>query len=111
MPQTHYNKEEIARRGEVLYAQAIRAHVEDSQNGKIIAIDIESGDYEIDDTTLPAADRLRARRPDAEIYALRIGYAAVYSFGNLRPGTRNDGQSFRASRDCSARCAGREWIG
>lgn len=83
MPQTKYSKEEIARRGEELYEQSIRPKVEAEFDGKILAIDIDSGDYEIDDTTLPAVDRLRLRHPDAEIYVLRIGHDAVYSFHGL----------------------------
>ncbi len=83
MPQTKYSKEEIARRGEDLYATSIRPKVEAEFDGKILAIDIDSGDYEIDDTTLPAADRLRLRHSDAEIYILRIGHDGVYSFHGL----------------------------
>ncbi len=83
MPQTKYTKEEIARRGEEIYENSIRSQVEAEFDGKILAVDIGSGDYEIDDTTLPAADRLRLRHSDAEIYILRIGYDAVYSFHGL----------------------------
>jgi hypothetical protein len=85
MLQTKYTKEEIARRGEAIYENQIRPHVEAEFNGKILVIDIESGDYEIGDTTLAAADLLKSRRPDAEIYVMRIGYDAVYSFHGLLP--------------------------
>ena len=85
MLQAKYSKEEIAQRGEELYETHIRRSVEKKFDGKIIALDIESGDYEIDDTTLPAADRLRVRHPDAELYVMRIGYDAVYSFHGLLP--------------------------
>jgi hypothetical protein len=80
---TKYSKEEIARRGEELYEKSIRPQVEAEFDGKILAIDIDSGDYEIDDTTLPAADRLRLQHSDAEIYVLRIGHDTVYSFHGL----------------------------
>ncbi|HZT40902.1 MAG TPA: hypothetical protein VFA07_01870 [Chthonomonadaceae bacterium] len=42
--------EEIARRGKELYEQQIRALVDNEENrGKIVSIDIETGDFSIDD--------------------------------------------------------------
>jgi hypothetical protein len=74
--------EEIDRRGEALYDQGIRALVEtDANRGKLVVIDVGTGDYEVDDDGLAASDRLLARHPGAAMYALRIGYDAVYSFG------------------------------
>ena len=76
------SNEEISRRGEALYAQSLRSQVETDANvGKIIAFDINTGDYEIDTVSLTAAERLRIRKPDATVYALRIGYDAVYALG------------------------------
>jgi hypothetical protein len=49
--------------------------------GKIIVIDVETGEYEIDDVSLEAARRLKAKYPEATLYAMRIGYEAVYGFG------------------------------
>jgi hypothetical protein len=82
---THLSKEEVARLGEEIYEKNIRAQVEAQNDGKILAIDVITGDYEIDDKTLPAADRLRARHPSAILYVIRIGYDAVTSFGGLLP--------------------------
>lgn len=82
MPQTQPSKEEIQRRAEELYETRLRAKVETDGNvGKIIVMDIDSGDYEIDDISLTAAHRMKARHPDATLYAIRIGYEAVYGFG------------------------------
>lgn len=83
MLQTALSKEGIARRGDQIYEQQIRCIVGDEFDGKIIAIDIETGEYEIGDYSLPAADRLRARFPDAIVYAKRIGYDAVYALGGI----------------------------
>jgi N12 class adenine-specific DNA methylase len=49
--------------------------------GKIISIDIETGDYELADDFLAGAMRLQAKHPDAAIYGIRIGYNAVVAFG------------------------------
>ena len=83
------SNEEISRRGEELYARDLRAIIQTDENiGKILALDINTGAYEIDVYSLPAADRLCARVPDAIVYALRIGYDAVYALGGTltRPG-------------------------
>ena len=58
------SKEEIVRRGEELYEKSIRPKVEEDFDGKILAIAVkDSGDYEINNTSLRAADRLRLRQP------------------------------------------------
>ena len=85
MPQTKLSKEEIARRGEELYEHSIRSKVETDFDGDIVAIDVGSGDYEIDSSILPAVDRLRARHPDAEPYIMRIGRDVVYGFNGVTP--------------------------
>lgn len=52
-------------------------------------MNVETGDYEIDDDGLAASRRLLARDPDAALYSLRIGYNAVYTFsGILEPTVR-----------------------
>ena len=82
MPHSRFTGEEIARRGEEIYKQSIRANVETEDNiGKIISIDIETGDYEIGDDPVDTGSRLQAKHPDAAIYGKRIGYNAVYSLG------------------------------
>lgn len=76
-----YTPEEHARLGTEIYEKSIRPKVEDDNKGKIVAIDVDSGDFELGETTLEAAERLYARRPDAQIWSERIGYPAVYRFG------------------------------
>lgn len=80
---THYPKlsdEEIARRGKELYENSIRAQVETAENiGKIISINVETGEYEIDDDLIVTSRRLQAKQSDAGIWAERIGFNAVYA--------------------------------
>lgn len=74
--------EQIVERGEALYERSIRHKVETEENiGKLISIDILSGDYEIGDSLIETGDLLRARRPNSIVYGARIGYDAVYSLG------------------------------
>ena len=84
MPHARFSSEEIGKRGREWYEQAIRARVETPENiGKIVSIDIETGDYEIDAENLSAVERLQVRHPDAAIYGIRIGYNAVYALGGM----------------------------
>lgn len=80
--QRRYPKEELAQRGQQLYESGIRQQVEAGNEGKIVAIDIESGDFEVDETVMGATERLFERRPDAQPWGIRIGYPAVYHFGS-----------------------------
>jgi hypothetical protein len=77
-----------ALRGKALYQEHIRSLVETQESlGKIVAIDIESGYYEIDSDLLVASRRLRIRHAAARIWAERIGYNAVYAVGGTRTRT------------------------
>ena len=86
MPHPRFSNEEIVRRGEEIYARQLRKLLETEENiGKILVIDIETGDYEIDSDPLVASHRALARHPGAAIYALRIGHDEVYGFGGDAP--------------------------
>jgi hypothetical protein len=80
--QRHYSKEEMARRGQELYEAGIQQQVEAGNEGKIVAIDIETGDFEVDENIVPATNRLFERHPDAQPWGIRIGHRAVYHFGS-----------------------------
>ncbi|MFN6562395.1 MAG: hypothetical protein RMY28_021740 [Nostoc sp. ChiSLP01] len=74
--------EEIARRGKEVYETQIRVQVETAENiGKIISIDIESGDYEINDDLLTTCRRLQMRHNNPILWTERIGFNAVYAVG------------------------------
>jgi hypothetical protein len=81
MRQRRYSKEEMARRGKELYEQQVQAQVEAGNLGRIVAIDVESGAFQIGETPLEACHSLLAKLPDAQIWCVRIGHRAVYHFG------------------------------
>lgn len=81
--QPRYSSEEHARRGEDLYQQHIRPHVEAGNHGKIVAIDVDTGAFEVAEDTLTASQRLLTRYPDAQIWCIRIGYRGVHRFGRF----------------------------
>jgi len=81
MPYVNYTPEEVESRGEAIYAELIRPRVEARDKGKFVVIDIESGDYEIDEEDLRATQRVLHKRPKAVLYGLRVGYETAYSLG------------------------------
>ena len=76
-----HSKEEFARRGDAIYEKDILPKLAAKDVGKFLAIDIETGEYEIAADEMKAGDQLRARLPEAQIWMVRIGYAAAHSFG------------------------------
>jgi hypothetical protein len=76
-----YEKEEFARRGDALYEEVVRPHLKPKDNGRFVALDIDSGEFEIDDDELTACDRLRARRPESQTWLVRVGSRYTHRFG------------------------------
>lgn len=81
MPYTKYSPAEVESRGEGIYAQQIRHKVEAQNKGRFLVVDIETGEYEIDEEDLEATRRALAKRPDAVLYGLRIGHPTAYRLG------------------------------
>lgn len=81
MPYAKYTNAEVVSRGEEIYAQDIRQKVEPAQRGKFLVLDIETGDYEVDEEDLQACERLLARKPQAVVFGLRIGYPVAFRIG------------------------------
>ena len=81
MPFEDYRPGQIGELGESIYREKIKPLVEPGETGKFVVIDVESGDYEIDEDALAASTRLRERRPSAVNYGIRIGYRVAYSLG------------------------------
>ena len=76
-----YSKEEFARLGDEIYESQVRPQVEECNHGKIVAIDLDTGDFEIDASEITACDRLEARHPNAQVWMVRIGSRYVRRFG------------------------------
>ncbi|MFM7220236.1 MAG: hypothetical protein ACKO21_08505 [Nodosilinea sp.] len=76
-----YPKEEYARRGNEIYESQVRAQVEAGNHGRIVAIDIETGAFEVADDVVAASQQLLTKYPDAQTWFIRIGHQAVYHFG------------------------------
>ena len=75
--------DEVAQRGKAWY-ESIRAKVETKANiGKMVIIDVNTGDYEIDELGLQASRYLQSTHPEAELYGIRIGYTSAEVLGGV----------------------------
>ena len=82
--QTQLSPEEVARRGEMLYAERLRSVVETPENiGKMLIIDVETGDYTIDSVGIESSHRLQAKHPGANLYGIRVGYKTAEALGGI----------------------------
>ena len=85
MPKSPDSATAIALRGQSIYNEQIKPLVEPTHKGKFVAIDIDTGEYEIDPRDAIACQRLRHRLPSANLFAVRAGHPAAYHLtGRIR---------------------------
>ena len=70
--------------GRAIYREKIRPLVHPQHKGKLLVIDLETGDYEMDYDSVTARERLEERHTEGFTYTVRVGYRAAYSFRNFR---------------------------
>jgi hypothetical protein len=79
MPRYGKSTETMAEEHDRLGTEPLRLNL--SPEGIIVAMGVDSGDFELGGTTFEAAERHIERHPDAQSWSDRIGYSAVYRFG------------------------------
>ncbi len=83
-------EEDIGRIGRAIYQDKILKSLDETADkGKLVVIDVNSGDYEAADGLQPDDDitteeRMRSRRPNAVTWAERVGYQAPYRMPSIR---------------------------
>ena len=88
--QTELTAEQIVQRGKAIYQERLRKQVEVGNVGHYLAVDINSGEYEIGAKHMETVKRMLARQPDAVIYTMLIGYPAIGAIGTgLLPNKEN----------------------
>lgn len=75
------NPQELARIGSEVFDRRVRPLLRPEDQGKFVAVDVVTGDYELDDDDYAAVSRLRTRNPAAEVWLTRAGQAAAYRMG------------------------------
>lgn len=76
-----YTTEEVVRRGREIYEQEIRAEVEPGHDGDFVAVDIESGAWEVGRDDVTVSDGVLLTNPQTVLYMLRVGRPAAYRIG------------------------------
>jgi hypothetical protein len=76
-----YPKEEFARRGDEVYASVVQPKLTAADKGKFVAVDIETGEFEIAENEMDACDKLNGRLPDSQIWMVRVGSRYLHRFG------------------------------
>ena len=70
--------DELARVGSEVFERRVRPMLRPEDDGKFVALDVQTGDLEVDEDDYSAVSRLRARNPAAEAWLSRIGQPAAY---------------------------------
>jgi hypothetical protein len=79
--EARFSREEFARRGQEIYERQVRPALRTDDEGKFVAIDIESAGYEMDRDDYTATERVLHRLPDAQIWLVQVGQPAAYRLG------------------------------
>lgn len=77
-----YSTDDIVQRGQEIYERDIRSKVEADNEGKLLVINVETGEYEMDADDVVAAKRAKTRFGNAELFTMRIGHSAAYRIGS-----------------------------
>ncbi len=67
-------RDEIVQRGKEIYYRDIASVVAVDNYGRVVAIDVCTGEYELGDDAIKSAAVLREGLPDAVIFFMRVGY-------------------------------------
>ncbi len=76
--------DELARLGDAIYDQQIRPTLRAEDHGKFVAIDVDTGEYEMDEDDYTAVMRLLERMPAADSWLICAGYPTTYRIGVVR---------------------------
>ncbi|MBI4852425.1 MAG: hypothetical protein HY819_11570 [Acidobacteria bacterium] len=73
-----YSKEEAARIGEEIYEKKIRPQVEDKYKNKVVAIDLETGDYAVGDNAIESSNNLSSLHKVGDVWFVRVGHKSFH---------------------------------
>lgn len=78
----------LSQKGLRIYREKYGGKLERSKKGKIVAIEVDSGDIFMGNTTIEAGLKAKSKHPDKLFYFKRVGYPAVHSLKGFVPSTR-----------------------
>jgi hypothetical protein len=88
MAKSRYSTDEIVSRGEEIYQTQLREKLEPEHIGKFLVIDIETGEYEMDEDDLTAALTAMSKKPDGVRFEMQIGYETSGNLWSIHKGVR-----------------------
>ena len=77
---------EEQRIAEDFYNRLIHPSLRPEDDGKFVAVDVGSGDFELDTDDFAATGRLLDRRPGARLWLMRTGPSPAYRIRSLAGG-------------------------
>lgn len=83
-----YSKAEFARRGDALVESKVRPKLTAADADKFVAIDLETGEYELDKSEMKAVARLRKRLSEPQVWLTHVTHGYLHRFG-CGPGNRS----------------------
>jgi hypothetical protein len=81
MIKPHFSSEEVAELGEAVFERAVAAKLRGHDLHHFVAIDVHSGEYEVDADAGQAIHRLMDRRPESRFWLRRVGSRVAHTFG------------------------------
>ena len=72
------SRDELARRGDDTFTRQVSPALRPEDDGKFVAIDVESGTCEVDEDEHAAVARLHSRVPGAQVWLVRAGYPTTH---------------------------------
>lgn len=85
MASAERQRSEFSTRAHAIYDAELRHKLEPYEHGRYLALEVETGDYEIADRFRDANAQLRERHPlPAMFYTFRIGYPAALKMVGAR---------------------------
>lgn len=72
------DKKQFVHKGEEKY-QALKEKLEPEHKGKIVAIDIETGDYFLGESVIEAVKKGREKYPNKIFFTAKVGFPVVHS--------------------------------
>lgn len=83
MAQSADVRRSIGDRADELYNARIKHELSDAQLGKFLAIEVNTGEYEVGDEALHAMTALHERIADAEVFLMKHGSMHAYTLGHF----------------------------
>jgi hypothetical protein len=76
-----FSKQELARLGDAIYESQVCPQLQPDDEGKFVAIDVQSNQFVVDSDEIEACQRLRQRVHNAQVWLVRVGSRYVHRFG------------------------------